>query len=31
MFGDLHRRVMKGESGKLEFEITGRLGSRSHQ
>jgi diguanylate cyclase (GGDEF)-like protein/PAS domain S-box-containing protein len=28
MFGDLHHRVMKGESGKLEFEITGRLGTR---
>ena len=28
MFGDLHHRVMRGESGKLEFEITGRLGTR---
>ncbi len=28
MFGDLHRRVMNGESGRLEFEITGRLGTR---
>jgi diguanylate cyclase (GGDEF)-like protein/PAS domain S-box-containing protein len=28
MFGELHHRVMQGESGKLEFEITGRRGTR---